>query len=225
MWYIFEKRIVQGYQKLYSHMPNAQIQKYKYKYRCKYNYRNPNQIVMSMLSQWKKWAGRQHRLSTASQLERSVCKPTIDLCCSNNNLREGAPKETLGLQMQRKQRVLYVEEISQGAQTDPQPMSGYQQHLTSSPSSRDSRFSPKDYYYAQGAGRLPCKWKNLQRILAPALHWLLARRLKTTSFNPTNPLKLTCCQDASHQQQLLLLVKKRGRFQTQSCRSQRSWWD
>ena len=31
MWYIFEKRIVQGYQRLYSHMPNAQIQKYKYK--------------------------------------------------------------------------------------------------------------------------------------------------------------------------------------------------
>ena len=31
MWYIFEKRIVQGYQKLYSHVPNAQIQKYKYK--------------------------------------------------------------------------------------------------------------------------------------------------------------------------------------------------
>ena len=30
MWYIFEKRIVQGYRKLYSHMPNAQIQKYKY---------------------------------------------------------------------------------------------------------------------------------------------------------------------------------------------------
>ena len=30
MWYIFEKRIVQGYQKLYSHVPNAQIQKYKY---------------------------------------------------------------------------------------------------------------------------------------------------------------------------------------------------
>ena len=31
MWYIFEKRIVQGYHKLYSHMPKAQIQKYKYK--------------------------------------------------------------------------------------------------------------------------------------------------------------------------------------------------
>ena len=30
MWYIFEKRIVQGYQKLYSHMTNEQIQKYKY---------------------------------------------------------------------------------------------------------------------------------------------------------------------------------------------------
>ena len=30
MWYIFEKRIVQGYQKLYSHVPNTQIQKYKY---------------------------------------------------------------------------------------------------------------------------------------------------------------------------------------------------
>ena len=30
MWYIFEKRIVQGYQKLYSYVPNAQIQKYKY---------------------------------------------------------------------------------------------------------------------------------------------------------------------------------------------------
>ena len=30
MWYIFEKRIFQGYQKLYSHMPKAQIQKYKY---------------------------------------------------------------------------------------------------------------------------------------------------------------------------------------------------
>ena len=27
MWYIFEKRIVQGYQKLYSHLSNAQIQK------------------------------------------------------------------------------------------------------------------------------------------------------------------------------------------------------
>merc|ERR1712110_1226181 len=30
MWYIFEKRIVQRYQKLYSHVSNAQIQKYKY---------------------------------------------------------------------------------------------------------------------------------------------------------------------------------------------------
>merc|ERR1712110_434354 len=29
-WYIFEKRIVQGYQKSYSHVSNAQIQKYKY---------------------------------------------------------------------------------------------------------------------------------------------------------------------------------------------------
>ena len=27
-WYIFEKRIVQGYQRLYSHVPNAQIHKY-----------------------------------------------------------------------------------------------------------------------------------------------------------------------------------------------------
>ena len=35
MWYIFEKRIVQGYQKLYSHVPNAQIQKYKYTNRQK----------------------------------------------------------------------------------------------------------------------------------------------------------------------------------------------
>ena len=31
MCYIFEKRIVQGYQKLYSHVPNTQIQKHKYK--------------------------------------------------------------------------------------------------------------------------------------------------------------------------------------------------
>ena len=31
MWYIFEKRIVQGYQKLYSHVPNAETKKYKYK--------------------------------------------------------------------------------------------------------------------------------------------------------------------------------------------------
>ena len=31
MWHIFEMGIVQGYQKLYSHVPNAQIQKYKYK--------------------------------------------------------------------------------------------------------------------------------------------------------------------------------------------------
>ena len=30
MWYIFEKRIVQGYQKLYPHVPNTQIEKYKY---------------------------------------------------------------------------------------------------------------------------------------------------------------------------------------------------
>merc|ERR1711888_41466 len=29
MWYIFEKRIFQGYQKSYSHVSNAQIQKYK----------------------------------------------------------------------------------------------------------------------------------------------------------------------------------------------------
>ena len=28
MWYIFEKRIVQGCQRLYSHVPNAQIHKY-----------------------------------------------------------------------------------------------------------------------------------------------------------------------------------------------------
>ena len=30
MWYIFERRIVQGFQKLYFHVSNAQIQKYKY---------------------------------------------------------------------------------------------------------------------------------------------------------------------------------------------------
>ena len=30
MWHIFEKRIVQGYQKLYFHVSNMQIQKYKY---------------------------------------------------------------------------------------------------------------------------------------------------------------------------------------------------
>ena len=30
MWYISEKRIVQGCQKLYSHVSKAQIQKYKY---------------------------------------------------------------------------------------------------------------------------------------------------------------------------------------------------
>merc|ERR1711989_23259 len=30
MWYIFEKRIFQGYQKLYSYLSNAQIHKYKY---------------------------------------------------------------------------------------------------------------------------------------------------------------------------------------------------
>ena len=29
--YIFEKRIVRGYQKLYSHVPYTQIQKYRYK--------------------------------------------------------------------------------------------------------------------------------------------------------------------------------------------------
>ena len=29
-WYVFEKRIVQGYQKLYPHVPNTQIQKLKY---------------------------------------------------------------------------------------------------------------------------------------------------------------------------------------------------
>ena len=31
MWHIFEKRIVQGHQKLYFHVSNMQIQKYKYK--------------------------------------------------------------------------------------------------------------------------------------------------------------------------------------------------
>ena len=30
IWHIFEKRIVQGYQKSYFHVPNAQIQKYKF---------------------------------------------------------------------------------------------------------------------------------------------------------------------------------------------------
>ena len=30
MWYIFEKGIAQGFQKLYFHVSNAQIQKYKY---------------------------------------------------------------------------------------------------------------------------------------------------------------------------------------------------
>ena len=30
MWYIFERRIVQGFQKLYFHVSNAQIQKCKY---------------------------------------------------------------------------------------------------------------------------------------------------------------------------------------------------
>ena len=40
MWYIFEKRIVQGYQTLYSHVPNAQIQKYKYKNTQIHKYKN-----------------------------------------------------------------------------------------------------------------------------------------------------------------------------------------
>ena len=31
MWYIFEKRIFQGYLKLYSYLSNAQIHKYKYR--------------------------------------------------------------------------------------------------------------------------------------------------------------------------------------------------
>ena len=31
MWHIFEMRYVQGYQKLYSHESNTQIQKYKFK--------------------------------------------------------------------------------------------------------------------------------------------------------------------------------------------------
>ena len=30
MWYVLEMRIVQGCQKLYSHVPNTQVQKYKY---------------------------------------------------------------------------------------------------------------------------------------------------------------------------------------------------
>ena len=30
MWYIFEKGIAQGFQKLYFHVSNAQIQKYKF---------------------------------------------------------------------------------------------------------------------------------------------------------------------------------------------------
>ena len=34
MWYIYEKRIDQGYQKLYSHVPNAQIQKYRQYRQC-----------------------------------------------------------------------------------------------------------------------------------------------------------------------------------------------
>ena len=36
MCYIFEKRLVQGYQKLHSRVSNSQIQKYKYK---KYKYK------------------------------------------------------------------------------------------------------------------------------------------------------------------------------------------
>ena len=30
IWYVFEKRIVQGYHKLYPHVLNTQMQKYKY---------------------------------------------------------------------------------------------------------------------------------------------------------------------------------------------------
>ena len=57
-------------------------------------------------------------LSTTSQLERSVCKPTIDLC--TNKLGEGAPKET---SLHTAWPV--AEEIS-----DPQPMFVHQQqHL------------------------------------------------------------------------------------------------
>ena len=40
MWYIFEKRIVQVYQKLYSHVSKAQIQKYKYKNAQTHKYTN-----------------------------------------------------------------------------------------------------------------------------------------------------------------------------------------
>ena len=37
MWYIFEKRIVQGFEKLYSQVSNAQVQNtqiHKYKFYC-----------------------------------------------------------------------------------------------------------------------------------------------------------------------------------------------
>ena len=78
-------------------------------------------------------------LSTTSQLERSVCKPTIDLCTNKiSSERELSSQETLLRPMQSKQAL--AEEISQGAETDPQPMSGYQQHLTS-PSSRQEIFT------------------------------------------------------------------------------------
>ena len=40
MWHIFEKRIVQGYQKLHFHVSNMQIQKYKYSNTLVHKYTN-----------------------------------------------------------------------------------------------------------------------------------------------------------------------------------------
>ena len=72
-------------------------------------------------------AGRSHLgLSTTSQLESCACNNNG----STNKLRVGAPKETsLQQQQQPMQRKPPLKRNLSGSQTDPQPMSGYQQHL------------------------------------------------------------------------------------------------
>ena len=52
MWYIFEKRIVQGYEKWYSHVSNTQIQKYKYKIH-KYSIRRSARKTQHVVYFWK----------------------------------------------------------------------------------------------------------------------------------------------------------------------------
>ena len=149
-------------------------------------------------------AGRSHLgLSTTSQLESCACNNNG----ATNKLRVGAPKETSLQQQQQQQQPMQrkqppLKRNLSGSQTDPQPMSGYQQHLP-------IKQTREGFHLSLPAGGPHClqiivasvefaqKWLSQPRIrrkpknlrmpmILAGTHWLAGGGLQTTSFNASS---------------------------------------